>query len=273
VKLLVVYRCTPRENAKPRPAYYSKLVCLQSFLRAVEACPVRPEVVFWTDGEMPEPLLGPMSAAGEVVQAARTGGAGSYLSAIDLALGRLGDDDVVSLAEDDYLYAEHAFAALAAAAEELPQASYFGLYASIVWNRTLGFQVDRTLWQTAESTTLSFAARVGALRADRRLHDLALRVGEAVDTELCLAYQGESPYSWRRLAADALGGGWALRRSVGRAWVNTIAWRRGFRPRLLVGPHPALATHVELPYLAGGTDWEQVAQDAAAWAATARRPG
>jgi hypothetical protein len=28
---------------------------------------------------------------------------------------------------------------------------------------------------------------------------------------------------------------------------------------MLVAPHPALATHVELPYLAEGTDWKAVA--------------
>jgi hypothetical protein len=257
VRLLVVYRCTPRENAKPRPAWYSKELCLASFLRAVEACEPRPEVVFWTDGEMPEPMLGRMRDAGEVAVAASPGGAGSYLSAIDLALGRVGDGDLVYLAEDDYLYTENAFSALLAAARELPQASYFGLYAAILWNRTMSFQVGDTLWTTAESTTLSFAARIGALRADRRLHGLALRVGLAVDTELCLAYQGETPYTWRQLVGDG-----RLRRGIGRAWVNAIAWRRGFRPRMLVAPYPPLATHAEIPWLAAGTDWERVAREA-----------
>jgi hypothetical protein len=283
VRLLVVYRCTPRENTKPRPEYYSKLICLQSFLRAVDACSPRPEVVFWADGELPEPLLGPMKAAGEVAAATRSGGGGSYLSAVDLALGRLDDGDLVYLAEDDYLYSEDAFTALSAAAGALPQASYFGLYASIVWHRTQGFDVDGTLWHTAESTTLSFAARSPALRADRRLHELALRVGTVPDTELCLAYQGHSPYPWRRLAAEALTDppGASLeprhraRRAGGRAWVNAIAWRRAFRPRLLVAPHPALATHVELPYLATGTDWEHVVRETAEWAAqrSGRAPG
>src|SRR4051812_50003021 len=100
---------------------------------------------------MPEPLLGRMRETGEVLAATRSGGAGSYLSAVDFALERLDDGDLVYLAEDDYLYTEDAFAALLAAARELPQASYFGLYAAILWQRTLGFQVGETLWATADS--------------------------------------------------------------------------------------------------------------------------
>jgi hypothetical protein len=257
VRFLAVYRCTPRENDKPRPTYYSKLTCLRSFLRAVEDCDPRPEVVFWADGELPADLLAAMEGAGELLQATRSGGAGSYLSAVDLALERLGDDDLVYLGEDDYLYRDGAFTELRAAAEALPQASYFGLYSTILFHRTMGFRVGDTLWHTAESTTLSFAARVGALRADRRIHELALRVGTVPDTELCLAYGGEKPYPWRRIVGDG-----RFRRGAGRAWVNALAFRRGFRPRVLVGSRPALATHVELPYLADGTDWEEIARRA-----------
>lgn len=200
-------------------------------------------------------MLTAMRAAGEVLLAARSSGAGSYLSAIDLALERLDDDDLVYLGEDDYLYAENAFAALLAAAGALSQASYFGLYASIIRDQSQGFWVEDVLWHTAEGTTLSFAVRVGTLRADRRLHELALRVGAVVDTELCRAYQGRTPYPWRQLLGDG-----RLRRGVRRAWANVIAWRRSFQPRMLVAPLPALATHVELPYLAEGTDWEAVAE-------------
>jgi hypothetical protein len=87
------------------------------------------------------------------------------------------------------------------------------------------------------------------------LHELTFRVGAVTDTEKCLAYQGHTPYPWRQLLFDG-----RPRRAVGRAWVNAIAWQRSFRPRMLVAPHPALATHVELPYLAEGTDWEAVAK-------------
>ena len=196
-----------------------------------------------------------MRAAGELRPAERSGIVGSYLSAIDFALERLGDDDLVYLAEDDYLYTETAFTALFAAANALPRASYFGLYASIFLPRSQGFWVDDVLWHTAEGTTLSFAARIGALRADRRLHELTCRVGAVVDTEVCLAYQGRKPYPWKQLLVDQ-----RRRRAVGRAWVNGIAWWRGFRPRMLVAAQPALATHVELPYLAEGIDWEAAAK-------------
>jgi hypothetical protein len=255
VRFLVIYRCTPRDNSKRRPSYYSKQTCLASFVRAVHSCSPQPEVVFWADGEFEPSMQATMRAAGAVLPAARSGIVGSYLSAIDFALERLGDDDLVYLAEDDYLYADTAFAALLAAANALPQASYFGLHASIFMPRSQGFWVDDVLWHTAEGTTLSFAARIGVLRADRRLHGLTCRVGGVVDTELCLAYQGRRPYRWKQLLVDH-----RRRRAAGRAWVNGIAWWRGFRPRMLVAAHPALATHVELPYLAEGTDWEAVAK-------------
>src|SRR5262249_31988772 len=155
-----------------------------------------------------------MRAVGEVLPAARSGIMGSYLSAVDFALERLGDGDLVYLAEDDYLYADNALSALLAAANALPQASYFGFYASIFMPRSQGFWVDAVPWHTAEGTTLSFAARIGALRGDRRLHGLTCRVGGVVDTELCLAYQGRKPYAWKPLLVDH-----RRRRAVGRAWV------------------------------------------------------
>jgi hypothetical protein len=55
------------------------------------------------------------------------------------------------------------------------------LYASIIMARSKGFWVGARLWHTADSTTHSFAARVGALRADRRLHELTFRVGSVHD--------------------------------------------------------------------------------------------
>jgi hypothetical protein len=151
--------------------------------------------------------------------------------------------------------------------------AYLGLYGSIDWTRTEGFWAGATLWQTASGTTLSFAVRLGALRADRRLHELALRAGTAVDTELCLAYRGCRPYPWPQLLGEAVLGPpgtslpvpWRVKRAGARAIVNIFAARRSFRPRTLVVAHPALATHVELPHLADGTEWEAVAEAAAAW--------
>src|SRR5215467_2523085 len=78
VRLLVVYRCTPRDNSKRRPAYYSKRTCLASFVRAVEACSPRPEVVFWADGDFESSMEATMRAAGELRPAERSGIVGSY---------------------------------------------------------------------------------------------------------------------------------------------------------------------------------------------------
>jgi len=277
----VIYRSTGRENRKRRPSFYSKLACLASFLRAFERCSDS-EVIFLNDGEIPSERLAAMKAMGEVVairQAPEPEKQSigfrlyrSNMSALQLVDERMWPgSDLVYFAEDDYLYLPEAFDRLIEAAALLRQASYLAFYASILWNRSYGYWVNDELWQTAEGTTSTFGARIDALRADRLIHRLAFKVG--FDTDVSLAYQGIAPFRWSHIFGELLYGAPGNRRpflarvrsNCGKALVNLLAARAALRPHLLVAPYRPLATHVELPYLATGVDWEAVARESAGW--------
>lgn len=289
LRLRVVYRSTGRENRKARPPYYSKLLCLASFLRSAQLSGVEPEIVFLNDGPIPEERQQLMRAAGEVVALPSPdeapirkiimtgrGGSGlphSYLAAVAMADDRhWPDTDVVYLAEDDYVYRPEAFGALAAAARAIPSASYFSLYATFDVARCDTFFVGQEPWMSAVTATSTFGARIGALRADRWIHRIAWFASQRIDQSICQAYQGGRPFAWSRIIGDMVGAGPGpettsdrLRRGVLQAALNVLATRARFHPHVLVTPYTPLATHMELPFLGVGTDWEAVALETEAW--------
>src|SRR5215213_752023 len=128
--LRAVYRSYGGENTKKRPAYYSKLMALLSFVRTASAVPDI-DIVFVNDGPIPSDRLDVMHRFGRAIQISERphGMRASYRFALALAdLEDWADDDLVSFHEDDYLYTADAFPALAEAASRLTQASYFSLY-------------------------------------------------------------------------------------------------------------------------------------------------
>ena len=292
MRIHVVYRSTGTENRKARPAFYNKLLSLLSFLRALEACDAPVETVFLNDGPIPGERLELMRSAGEVVALARAssspyrrvlphttmGGVGvtrSYLAALSLVEARgWPDDELVYFVEDDYLHHPQALARLFEVTGAFRQASYFGLYATIDWKRTVPLHLDGSRWYTAESTTLTYAARIGALRADKWIHRLGLFAGGAADRDICLTYQGIRPFRWTYLLGDLLGNapghpGTAagrVKRAGLQTAMNVLAVKSAFRRRVLICPDPPLATHLEIPYLASGVDWNAVARETLAWA-------
>jgi hypothetical protein len=299
--LHVVYRSFGGENAKGRPPYYSKLLCLASFVRAVETAQqagVEVEVVYLNDGSMPGDCLALMARSGEVVQRFGLGNKGSLRAALSLPAERnWSDDDLVWLAEDDYLYLPDALASLAAAPAAFPEAEYFALYASVghrppcgrpqpdfayvppAWRDTDPVQVLGRPWRRGLSTTATFGGRVRALREDVWLFNIALFSGSGWDHTWSLLYQGFRPFDWQWLVAKI-----KRARSEGtlrvarqsaisalRACINVAQSLRigalGTRSkRLLVTADPALATHLEAEFLARETDWSEIAMDCARWA-------
>jgi hypothetical protein len=130
-------------------------------------------------------------------------------------------------------------------------------------------------WVRFYSTTATFGARVGILREDMGIfrwctipHRNMFR-----DHDTALVYQGFEPHSYRRLAHNLLGGAPGtpkerLREAFLAPFLlatNLRSHRRSDRRRLLVGTDPNLATHVELGYVATGSDWAEVARAAREW--------
>lgn len=275
LRLHVIYRSTGSENRKRRPAYYSKLSSLRSFLRAREACPDAGELLFLCDGPIPRDRLELMTRAGTIVALGGIGGQEALVAALRQP-GRSGwpDDDLVYLAEDDYLYRPEAFAALVEAARSLPEIDYFAFAGTLRGAGPDDFPPERDLrfphvapatlregWRAGLSHTGSFAVRPAAVRRDLRLHRIALRAGGTWDHSLSLAYQGLAPFTPAEtvgaLRAPGLGS-WSRRGKV-TAWrlaLTATALARRRDPHALAIADPPLATHVETGVISPGTDWE-----------------
>ncbi|MGX5655280.1 hypothetical protein ACWKWC_10965 [Geodermatophilus nigrescens] len=296
--LRLVYRSYGGENQKNRPEYFDKRSCLLSFLRSADAVGGDVELVFVNNGPIAEERVAMMREHGTIVDLPGVGVHASYASALGVATdGRWPDTDVVWFSEDDFLYRPEAFSALAEAAAALPEADYLGLYGSSpdaphtqpgpglhrprTWTDLPPWRVGDQEWVRFYSTTATFGARIGALREDLGIfrwctvpHRNMFR-----DHDTSLLYQGFEPYSYRRLARDLVGGApGTAKEKVREAFMapfmlatNLRSHRRSDRRRLLVGPRPNLATHVELGYIASGTDWAEVANGAREWGAELSR--
>lgn len=266
----LVYRSSGKENTKPRPRFYSEALALASFLRAVDQSSVV-NVIFLNDAPIPRGTLKMMGKAGEVLNRNGLTLERSYREAITLPLERgWPSSDLVYLSEDDYLFRPEAFTRLARAARDIPQAAYFAFYASTATEQRR-LPTAHGDWRLAESTTSSFGARISVLAADRWLYSVGSLAGGAFDHSVCMAYSGRAPYDWRTLAPDAMRGATgAIRtgatRAVCRSTLNLGSYAYRCRPRLLVHPVPALATHMERPHLATGVDWAEVATETRRWA-------
>jgi hypothetical protein len=292
VKLHAIYRSYGGENRKSRPAYYSKLLALASFVRAADQLESPVDLTFLNDGPVASEVYRVMQSVGRVVPFDRLGQRGSRAKALTLALGCNGDEsDVVWLAEDDYLYRPDALERLLSAARLIPWASYFALYASFPpleaemsgdedsialrgWRDQGGVTVHGHEWRHAVSTTGTWGARLPALRRDRQLFRVALYSAHDWDHWTCQAYQGYVPFRGRWLLEDPTTRGTesvksrikVLCATPIKVVVDAMAYRRARQPGLLVAPRPALATHLELPYLAPGTDWDAEAKATTEWA-------
>jgi hypothetical protein len=291
MKLHAIYRSYGGENRKSRPAYFNKLLALTSFVRAVDHLESPVGVTFLNDGPVANDAFRLMKAVGRIVPFDRLGCRGSYAKALTLAVGCNGDEsDIVWLAEDDYLYRPDALERLLSAARLIPWASYFALYASFPtpeaemsgeeddaaprgWRDQGGVTVHGHYWRHAVSTTSTFGARLPALRRDRQLFRTALYSARAWDHQTCLAYQGYVPFRGRWLLQDPSPGTKSAQSRIKvlgatpiKVLVDAMAHRRARQPGLLVAPRPALATHLELPHIAPGTDWNAEAEATTEWA-------
>ena len=291
--VLVIYRSYGKENNKGRPSYYSKPLALLSFLRAAEQVPSA-RLLFVNDGPMPENRLALMRAAGEVQTLDSVGMRRSYLSGLKMAAVSDGpDDELIYFSEDDYLYRPEALKALEDA--QTLDADYFSLFGSTpqrpiheqdydaVWLppgwRGIGpLEAEGRSWYRTVSTASTFGGRRRAFREDYRIFAQGLlghRQGYS-DHETCIVYQGYRPYNAKELisALTLKTSGTRKSRFKEAARVpfqlgmNLRSLRRPSRRRVLLVPDPNLATHLEIEWLASGTDWEQVARETWDWART-----
>lgn len=237
--MYILYRSVGGENPKSRPPYYSKLLCLKSLLRAASRLPHRPHLTFVNDGPIPADRLSVMEKWGEVISLPGVGNSPSYREVLKLAL-RLPPDAVVYLAEDDYLYTEHALDKLRGALTELPHADYVSLFDHLDrYTRSDDVRGGRSRiyvaaghhWRTVDSTCLTFGARVGRLKRDAWIHQLCTLPRTPRDRVIWRLTQGRGLFALK------------------------------FPKRTLIGPVPSLATHMDPHGLAPNIDWQRVARE------------
>jgi hypothetical protein len=240
VNITAIYRTFDGDNASARPPFYSKLLAFQSFLLAWRRLASRRLVVAVNSPRMP-PALAPLieEHADEIRFVEAPGNARCYRTVLDWSRA-LPDDAIAYHAEDDYLYHPDAFVELEAAVDRLPEVDYFTLYDHRDrYTRSDDMRSGRAEfvaiagnrhWRVVESTCMTYAARVRALKRDAPLHHLV------------------SP---RTLPHDRLL--WRMTQGIGWFW-----WK--FPKRTLVSPIPSLATHMAEPYLAPVVDWPAIAE-------------
>jgi hypothetical protein len=296
--MFAVYRSTGRENHKSRPQYYSKLLALASFLRAVEELDDRPDVLFVNDGPIPQDRLDAMHGHGELVCIDGGDARRSYRAAVSLATQRaaaagLSPQDLVWFAEDDYLYTPGSLRHLLGAAGGVPHADYLFLHGflaldtssprhrpSPLWQplsraATDVAVVDGVSWYRAMTTQSTFGVRVGVLEADRRLLRFVPWTGGAWDHASCLSYQGLQPFDWAHVRGELFPfSSWpprqwprAMWRGTFRGLANLRSMRRPENCRMVYAPDPQMILHMEEPACADGFDWPVLAEATRDWAA------
>ncbi|MDB5035483.1 MAG: hypothetical protein JWQ98_2724 [Chlorobi bacterium] len=237
--LHIFYRSTGGDNKKNRPPYYSKMLCLRSFLRAFTEAGSRASVTFINDGPMPDDRLEIMETIGDIVSYPGLGNSPSYRKTLDLALAKP-PDSLIYFAEDDYLYTSPAFVKLLAAFDELPRVDYVTLFdhrdrytrtddSRRGYSRV--FVAGGHHWRTVESTCMTFGARAHRLRSDAWIQRLGTVPNTPRDRVIWRCTQGEKEFFWK------------------------------FPKRTLVGPVPSLAAHMDPEGLPPNIDWERVAGD------------
>ncbi|MDQ4091405.1 MAG: hypothetical protein M3163_14055 [Actinomycetota bacterium] len=250
--LRVLYRAAPGGNRKTRPPWFSKWVCLGSFLRAVDELPDGAvDLTFMCDGPLDPVVVAAMNRYGKVEVLNRLGNSKSYLHAVQsVTEATLPDESGVYLVEDDYLHLPDALSGLSAVLAEASAGTYLTLYdhpdrytrTDDLPPRGRGVELlGGRHWRRVESTNMTFATTVGTLRRDRRMHWASARfTGYPHDRALWRTVQG---LGWRRPAR------WAFGR------------------RVLLGALPALATHCDDGMLAPTIDWHEVATATKQWMA------
>jgi hypothetical protein len=294
--LHIIYRSYGGENNKGRPAFYSKVVALASCIRTFEGLEAgTAEIIYLNDGPIPADRLRLMERSGEILACSPLGMKASMRRALAIPYERAWPaDDLIWFAEDDYLYLPQALKELVAAATAFPDADYFALYALIDtllpngspsiehrlrwfpghWLERRCVVVGDRCWQRALSTTSTFGGRARAIVEDRLLMNIAMIYGEAWDHTTCMLYQGLCPFPYvslvELLRASRTVKGFVRNVAISAArlglngYQNVRRWI-GSKPRLLIAPDRALATHLETQFLAVGVDWNCVAEDTQRW--------
>lgn len=250
--LIIYYRYTPIKNEAPRPKWFSKKLCLKSFLLSCDDFlrknPKKLKINFaidqknkLTNRELKLFKKIMLKYNGEIILLNLNSGVASYLKILDDLFFKKGSS-VILFAEDDYLWRKNALAEMYLAIKELPvdyitpydhpvrYDNNFNISVDLVHYENKIFRTNSSHFRTQESTCMTFMVKKGIIKEDRGIHlkfcDKEKKCPNDRELFRCLQKLGK----YRN--------------------------RKGKR-RLLVGPIPSLATHLHLPFLAPVVDWRE----------------
>lgn len=246
--LKIFYRYCPHANNAFRPRWFSRKLCLASFMRSYDNflksgadCSLCLAIDCFRElKEDEEQWLKRVIEKYQInaLKLKSNSNCLSYLEVFNLAL-KLKDDAVVLFAEDDYLWKKDAIVELYSAIQNLP-ADYVTPYDHPVrydesfrepdlphWEHRI-FHTNHYHYRSHESTCMTFMSRAGTLKEDAKIHKSFTVTDKKSpnDREIFRSLQHLGRYS------------------------NLKSKRR-----LLIGPMPSLATHAHLPYLAPTVNW------------------
>ncbi|GAB6012645.1 hypothetical protein [Viscerimonas tarda] len=228
-KLTVIYRISDGGRTTNKPDYITKENCLRN---AIEHFPL--EACDWfviADNVSDETCrMIRKYVPADAIWKTSLGNAGSFRACCKKALEKE-DDSIVYLLEDDYVHRPNSLKVLIEGIE-LGEAEYVSLYDHPDkytygtsknpfikgGEKTRVFLTDTTHWKITSSTTMTFATRVGTLRAD-----------------------------WPIINR------WTVKRALD--FYMFIDLRR--KGRRLISPIPSYATHGQHPFIAPLVDWEK----------------
>jgi hypothetical protein len=268
-KIIVAMRVHAGGNAKPRPVWFSKTLCIQSLNASVEHA--RSQGIDVKSVAFVDLAGGPLSAdeqrAVDMFDVAVPYHAGSSRRSWQRHLRLLRDvpgaaeAEAVYLVEDDHLHRRDAIQALTS----MP--SDYGLLYSISKQEELELLALPHRWVETLGGVSSFAVRGKAFQRDFWLLWVMAYAGPAFDLLTWRVVRGRSPFSIAEIASPFRPKPPFERTTVPKAAYQS-AWRllaSGLsiaRPRrVLSATSPSLATHAEQGWLASGVDWRRVAED------------
>ncbi len=248
----IFYRTCPGENNAPRPTWYSKELCLKSFLLSFDQLKseTESEMTVFVDGylkphdEWSKKVKQMVEPRGLIIEQKPLGNVESSINIIRKA-SAISGNKIVVFAEDDYLWLTPALLGLQHSLKQLP-VHYSTPYDHPVryqpdyvkgpdlphWHNVIYITNERH-WRTQESTCMTFATTSRTLAEDIKYFERYKEnsKGRPEDRELFRDLQGLGKYAEGTL-----------------------------NKRVLVGPIPSLATHVHLPWLAPLISWEKEAK-------------
>ena len=249
--IIAYYRYTPGGSNTHRPEWFSKKLCLESFLNACrefrKKYPGSLRIIFAIDNnrglstQEKSFLKKYRSNRFTDTKFLRTNGNTlSYREVFEMGIKNR-NKDIILFAEDDYLWRPTSIVEMFTALQTIP-CDYITPYDHPVrydWNFKGGpdlphwenriFCTGSSHFRPQESTCMTFMSRAKTLKEDKYAHFLFSPEGKNCpnDRELFRFLQGLGPYK------------------------NEVKNRR-----LLVGPIPSLATHVHKQFLAPAINWK-----------------